>query len=84
MSFWLISIFFRLPKSRFTTEKRQTIRQWFIHNKKYKSLLQKINYTNFNIVNHCAARVFSVLRRYALYRTHVRRRDRIGEMQLPF
>ena len=35
-------------------------------------------------MNPCAARVFSVFRRYALYRTHVRRRDRIGEMQLPF
>jgi len=27
---------------------------------------------------------FTVFRRCALYRTHVRRRDRIDEMQLPF
>ena len=32
----------------------------------------------------CAAWLFSFFRRYALCRTRVRRRERPGEMQLPF
>ena len=71
-------------KSRFTTENNKNKKEKVCPKQKDTNYLKNKILNQKLDENTCAARVFSVFRRYALYRTHVRRRDRIGEMQLPF
>ncbi len=75
---------FRLSKKSFHhSEKKVKRKNGLCKYYKHKPfLIFEIHTSNLLFPLRCKG--FTVFRRCALYRTHVRRRDRIDEMQLPF